>query len=77
MKPDASRHNPDPEYLREVIARTGLSQRECARIIGVNERQMRMYLASTGRRETAPYPVQYTLEMLSAAITKCTDGTSD
>lgn len=61
MKPTATKHNPDPAYLRELLERAGLSQREAARRIGISERVMRYYLS--GERE-APYPVQYALENL-------------
>jgi transcriptional regulator with XRE-family HTH domain len=62
MKLDVRKKNPDPAYLRELIKRAGLSQREAARRIGVSERAMRYYLS--GERD-APYPVQYALESLS------------
>lgn len=62
MKPSAEKHNPDPAYLRGLIERAGLSQREAARRIGVSERIMRYYLADSGT--PAPYPVQYALEQL-------------
>ena len=67
MKPDSTKHNPDPEYLRELVKKTGLSQRKVARIIGVNERLFRMYLAnrSASTAYDAPYPVQFALECLS------------
>ena len=74
VKPDARLHDPQPEYLRLLIARSGLSQREAARQIGIGERTMRQYLA--GQRThadgsvtpcVAPYPVQYALERLAAA----------
>lgn len=64
MKPDASKHNPDPLYLRQLVEQSGLSQRECARRIGIGERTMRQYLASSGRCDQAPYPVQFALEAL-------------
>jgi transcriptional regulator with XRE-family HTH domain len=59
-------HNPDPEYLKKVIARAGISQREAARRIGVSERVMRQYLAfrDSSTALEAPYPVQFTLENL-------------
>ena len=72
MPPDATRHNPSPDYLRELIARSGHSIRAAARQIGVGERTMRQYLA--GQRThadgsvtpcVAPYPVQYALERLA------------
>lgn len=61
MKPDASKHNPDPEYLRSLVLAAGLSQRACAERIGIGDRLMRYYLS--GERE-APYPVQFALECL-------------
>lgn len=64
MKPSAAKHNPDPAYLRELIDRAGLSQREAARRIGVSERVMRYYLADPPIGKPAPYPVQYALEHL-------------
>lgn len=74
MRPDASLHDPAPDYLRSLIARSGLSQRGAARAIGVSERAIRQYLA--GRRRLAdgrvlpvlaPYPVQFALEALALA----------
>lgn len=64
-QPDASRYRPDPAYLRELIAASGLSQRQAAFRIGIGERTMRQYLATTGRHDKAPYPVQYALECLA------------
>lgn len=67
MKPDATSHNPDPAYLRGVLASTGLTQRQAARRIGISDRVLRYYLlppdAPTYR--PAPYSVQYTLERLA------------
>ena len=45
MNPDASRHDPRPEYLRALLSEAGLPQREAARRIGISERLMRYYLA--------------------------------
>lgn len=61
MKPDASRHNPAPDYLRGLVASSGLSQRAAAESIGISDRLLRYYLK--GDRE-CPYPVQYALERL-------------
>ena len=64
MRPDATKHNPDPEYLRGLIEKAGISQRKAAKIIGVSERVMRQYLANRDAKSAleAPYPVQYCLE---------------
>lgn len=65
MIPDATRHNPDPAYLRGLLLAAGVSQREAARRIGVSERVMRYYLApDTADYRPAPYVVQFALESL-------------
>ncbi len=70
MTPDASRHDPRPEYLRALLADTGLSQRAAAIRIGISERLLRYYLApeSAADRRIAPYPVQYTIEQLAKSV---------
>lgn len=67
MKPDASRHDPRPEYLRALIADAGLSQRAAAHLLGIDQRTMRYYLAAEDsvRRASAPYCVQYALEQIA------------
>jgi transcriptional regulator with XRE-family HTH domain len=64
MKPNASKHNPDPAYLRELLDRAGLSQREAARRLGISDRMMRYYLAEGEANKPAPYAIQYALENL-------------
>lgn len=61
--PDASRHDPRPEYLRALLDQAGMSQREAARRIGITDRALRYYAA--GER-SAPYPVQFALEQLAS-----------
>lgn len=61
-QPDASNHDPRPEYLRALLDQAGVSQRAAARRIGISERMMRYYIA--GERK-APYPVQYAIEQLA------------
>lgn len=65
MTPDATKHDPRPEYLRALLDQAGLSQREAARRIGISERVMRYYLApEAADYRPAPYVVQYALESL-------------
>lgn len=67
MKPNAAKHDPSPHYLRALVIKSGLSQRACARQIGIGERLLRYYLADelTADRRVAPYPVQFALEQLA------------
>lgn len=64
MFPDSTNHNPDPDYLRELIDNAGLSQRECARRLGISYSTMRDYLNSNHASQ-APYAVQFCLEVLA------------
>ena len=72
IKPDASKHDPRPEYLRALIERAGLSQRAAADAIGVSPRMMRYYLAATSDHR-ARYPEQFALEALASACEKEND----
>ena len=67
MRPDATRYNPSPTYLRGLLARAGVSQQAAARAIGISPRTMRYYLTSPNAAgyRPAPYAVQYALEMLA------------
>jgi transcriptional regulator with XRE-family HTH domain len=62
--PDAILHKPEPDYLRELLEKSGYSQRAAARALGVDDRTMRYYFA--GEREF-PYSLQFALERLAAA----------
>lgn len=62
-RPDARRHRPEPDYLRELLARAGISQRAAARALDLDERSIRYY--ASGEKEM-PYTVQYCLEVLAA-----------
>ncbi len=66
MKISIKEHNPDPLYLRKLIEKAGVSQREAARRCGVDERTMRRYLADidSKSRLKCPYPIQFCLENL-------------
>ena len=66
MKPDARiQILSEPWYLRRLIERTGLSQQECARRIGVDGRTMRYWLANP-QRSVPPYAYVFCLECLAA-----------
>lgn len=69
-KPNSQLHNPDPAYLRRLIARAGITQREAAQRLGISERVLRRYLADrdTPSALAAPYIVQFALESLAHGI---------
>jgi len=58
---------PNPDYLKSLIEKSGISQRKAAKCIGISERVMRQYLAnrSAATAIEAPYPVQFCLENLA------------
>lgn len=67
MKPDASNHNPDPDYLRTLLDLAVISQRKAADMIGISDRVMRYYLSdiTSEHYRAAPYAVQFCLESLA------------
>ena len=74
MKPDSSKYNPDPNYLRDLLSRTcdpetgkPYSQRKAARVMGISERVIRYYLVDVNHESyrSAPYPIQFLLECLA------------
>lgn len=67
MKPDATHHDPRQEYLRALIEKSGLSQVECARLVGLSPATLRKYLMpeSAPSRLVADYRTQYALEQLA------------
>ena len=68
MKPNASNHNPDPRYLRGLLEKAGLTQRQAAQLLGISDRVMRYYLSDEASESyrAAPYPIQFALECLAA-----------
>lgn len=61
--PNQSEHRPnDPDYVRELLTKAGISQREAARRLGVTDRTMRHWCAGTA---PIPYTAQYALECLA------------
>jgi transcriptional regulator with XRE-family HTH domain len=71
MKPDASRHNPDPAYLRGLRDQAGKSQQDLAELLAISRRMVQYYEAEHKEGELkkkehyAPYLYQYALEMLA------------
>lgn len=64
--PDVAHQNSDPAYLRALLERARVSQKEAARKLDVSERMMRYYLADRGpKHKSAPYLVQFALEALA------------
>lgn len=61
-KPDATKHNPDPAYVAGLVRATGLSQRECAKRLGVAHSTLKDWIAGS---RNLPYTAQYALECLS------------
>jgi hypothetical protein len=60
--PDSSDYKPDPAYMRKLVEQSGLSQRQCAKRLGVDERTMRTWVL--GERQF-PYTAQYAMEQLA------------
>jgi len=61
MELNAKNHNTDPQYIRGLVDKIGLSQRELARLIGVNDRSIRHWISG----KPIPYPCQFVLEYLA------------
>lgn len=67
--PNAQQHNPDPNYCSALIAQSGLTPAEIAKILGISPRSLRAYKADGPNRLPIPYLVQYGLECLPKAKT--------
>jgi DNA-binding transcriptional regulator YiaG len=61
--PDTKNHNPDPVYIRGLLDKANLSQRHFSRLIGVNDRTVRNWVAVP----SIPYSAQYCLEVLATS----------
>jgi len=64
MKPDATQHNPNPDYILGLVRQSGLSVKIAAKTIGIGERQFRRYIAKSDDYVPCPYTTQYCLENL-------------
>lgn len=66
MLPNADTAQPaTPEYIADLIKRTGKSAAWCARRVGVTDRYLRKLTAG---HANASYPVQFALESLAAEM---------
>nr|WP_255322360.1 hypothetical protein [Pseudomonas aeruginosa] len=67
VRPDSSRHNPDPRYLRGLLDAAGITQRQAAQLLGISDRVMRYYVSDEASESyrAAPYTVQFALECLA------------
>lgn len=65
--PDSSRRNNSPEYIANLVEKTGLRKVEIAKRIGVTPRALHYYMDAEDKpkKRRAPYCVQFTLEMLA------------
>jgi DNA-binding transcriptional regulator YiaG len=67
-EPDPTKHRPrDPDYVRELLGKAEISQREAARRLGVTDRTMRHWCAGT---MPIPYTAQFALECMADEKTK-------
>lgn len=67
MKPNVKLHNPDPNYIRGLIEKSGLDHDALSKRLGICTRSIRLYVADLDvktRRDT-PYCIQYALEQLA------------
>lgn len=63
MKPDASKHNPNPDHIRKIFLETGMTREQVAARLGISLRSLDYYMSDKKIR-TAPYAVQFCLEQL-------------
>lgn len=62
--PSIGKHRPDPTYVRELIASTGLTYAQLAERMGCAVRSLERWVSPTGR---IPYPEQHLLERIALA----------
>lgn len=65
MKPNAAEYNPDPDYFSDLVASTGLTQKDLAKVIGCTDRAIRQWCS--GQRKFS-YQTQFTLEALVLGV---------
>lgn len=62
--PNAGKHRPDPAYVRELIASTGMTYAQLAERMGCAVRSIERWASPAGR---IPYPEQHLLERIALA----------
>jgi hypothetical protein len=75
MTPDASRHNPDPAYLRTLLGDRNV--KDTAARLGLSVRTLMYYLSDASTAPRAPYCVQYALEQLTQSQQQRAPGTGE
>ncbi|MCK9759834.1 phage antirepressor KilAC domain-containing protein [Pseudomonas syringae pv. syringae] len=75
MKPDSDSHNPNPDYLRNLIVEGGLSIRATAKLLGISSNGLFNYLRDEldPLYRKAPYTVQFALESLAGVAASAND----
>lgn len=63
MKPDIKKYNPDEKYIRELLKKSGYSQRGFAKEFGISERMFRYYLDGKSH-----YKIDYALQFLLESL---------
>lgn len=60
-------HNPDPDYIRALIAKTGLQHTELAPLLGLTRQTLGRHIESLDSKTYTPikYPTQVCLEILA------------
>ena len=58
LRPDASTHNHDPDFIRGLISDTGMTQSAIANACGISLRSLQDYL-SKSHPSLMPYSVQF------------------
>lgn len=61
MKPDASTHNTDPKYQRDLILSANMTQDQLAAAVGVTDKTIRNWISG---RQKWPYAAQFCVECI-------------
>ncbi len=64
MKPNIKNHNPCPNYIRKLISKTGMTQKNAGLAIGITLSTLDNYL-NKNSPSNIPYSAQYCFERLA------------